>query len=367
LTGLYNRRGFNTLNPDLLLQLQSGTANGYIACFDLDHFKQINDVHGHATGDTALVEFATLLRSAFRKEGLFARLGGDEFLAMGIEAHPGAATEALAGLEQLLEARNAAGLSPFRLETSTGLLLLAPQDRHSLGELLARADAELYRNKEARHAGRPAAPPPPPPKEPQPVAVTHDFQYPWQEILHRLRATCELYDPELVRHHDRVGTIAAGLARHLALPAEQVERIRIAAAIHDVGKIGVSRTVLEHTGPLNAQELAIVRSHTEIGYRLLDGSEWAEIRCAADVAFSHHECWDGSGYPRALRGKEISLEARIVAIADVFDALRSERAYKEAWTDERVIAEMKLVRATQFDPDLFDVFLSSHAVLLPVA
>ena len=155
LTGLYNRRGFNTLNPDLLHQVQTGSARGYIACFDLDRFKQINDTHGHACGDSALVEFATLLRSAFRKEGLFARLGGDEFLAMGIEPHPGAAAEALATLEQLLAARNTSGASPFQLESSAGLLLLERDERRSLDELLAAADAELYRNKQARRAARP--------------------------------------------------------------------------------------------------------------------------------------------------------------------------------------------------------------------
>jgi diguanylate cyclase (GGDEF)-like protein len=155
LTGLYNRRGFNTLNPDILHQIRVGGAHGYLACFDLDRFKQINDVHGHACGDAALVEFATLLRNSFRKEGLFARLGGDEFLAMGIETHPGSAIEALAGLEHTLTVRNAAGLSPFALESSAGLLILAQDEKRSIDELLAVADAELYRNKEARHAARP--------------------------------------------------------------------------------------------------------------------------------------------------------------------------------------------------------------------
>jgi diguanylate cyclase (GGDEF)-like protein len=159
LTSLYNRRGFNTLNPEILQQVRTGESRGYIACFDLDRFKQINDTHGHACGDDALVEFATLLRSAFRKDGLFARLGGDEFLAMGIEPHPGAATEAVAALERMLAVRNEAGLSPFRLEASAGLLILMCDERRSLDELLAAADGELYRHKEARRAARLASPP----------------------------------------------------------------------------------------------------------------------------------------------------------------------------------------------------------------
>lgn len=184
---------------------------------------------------------------------------------------------------------------------------------------------------------------------------TKPFPQPWQEIVHRLQATCAAFDPELAGHQERVSVAAAALAGRLGLPAERVERIRIAAGLHDIGKIGVSRRVLHCSGRLSAEELALVRAHPEIGHILLDGSDWPELRVAADVALSHHECWDGSGYPHGLSGKAISLEARVVAIADVFDAMRSQRAYKEAWTDERVITEMKRERATHFDPDVFDV------------
>ncbi len=357
LTGLYNRRGFNTLNPELLQQLRGGTAQGYIACFDLDHFKSINDTHGHACGDAALVEFATALRSAFRKQGLFARLGGDEFLAMGIEPHPGAALESLAALEQSLVARNAAGGSPFRLEASAGLLLLDHHEQRSLDELLRLADEQLYRNKQARHAGRPvqlvAQPPQPAPLE----ASEPEFEHPWQEILHRLGRACERFDPSLARHHERVAELAGEIATRLELGGERVQRIRFAASIHDVGKIGVLRSILHRPSGLELQELAAIRSHTEIGHQLLAGSKWPEIRCAAEVALFHHEHWDGRGYPRQLAGEAIPLEARIVAVADVFDAMSSERSYKHAWSTTRVIAAMTESRGTQFDPRVFDVFL----------
>ena len=157
LTGLYNRRGFNTLVPELMQKVRGSSASGYLVCFDLDRFKVINDTYGHASGDAALVEFATLLRSAFRKDGLFVRLGGDEFLTMGIEREPGAAPEALAVLARLLEARNAAALTPFRIECSSGLVLFGREEQRSLDELLAEADAVLYRNKEARHAAERAS------------------------------------------------------------------------------------------------------------------------------------------------------------------------------------------------------------------
>lgn len=157
LTGLYNRRGFNTLVPELMQQVRGSSANGYLVCFDLDRFKGINDTYGHASGDAALVEFATLLRSAFRKDGLFVRLGGDEFLTMGIEREPGAAQEGVAALGRLLDARNAATLAPFLIESSSGLVVFGRDERRSLEELLTEADSVLYRNKEARHAAERAS------------------------------------------------------------------------------------------------------------------------------------------------------------------------------------------------------------------
>ena len=356
LTGLYNRRGLNTLSLDLMQQIRSGGAHGYIACFDLDHFKEINDTHGHACGDAALVEFASLLRNAFHKDALFVRLGGDEFLAMGIEARPGAAAESIAQLERLLAARNATGTAPFQLLTSSGLQIIDHTERRPLDDLLGEADARLYRDKEARRTGRPVVAPPPIPPV-QSLANILAFQYPWQETIHRLGVICEMYDPELGGHQQRVAEISAEIARRLLLPPDRVELLRVAAGIHDVGKIGVPRKVLERTGPLRAKDVAAIRAHAENGYKLLLGSEWPEIRCAADVAYAHHECWDGSGYPRGLRGEAIPLFARIVAVADVYDAMRSERSYKEAWDEARVIEEMRSMRGTRFDPSILDVFL----------
>jgi len=181
----------------------------------------------------------------------------------------------------------------------------------------------------------------------------------WREVVHRLQAVCHAYDPELAGHNERVSAAAAALAHRLGLPKARIERIRIAAALHDVGKIGIPLAVLHRAGRLSAKELALIRSHSEIGYQILDGSQLPEIRCAAEVALCHHEHWDGTGYPRGLKGTAIPLEARIVSIADVFDAMRSRRAYKEAWTDERVITEMKQGRAVHFDPEVFDVFVAA--------
>lgn len=181
----------------------------------------------------------------------------------------------------------------------------------------------------------------------------------WSGVVGCLRAACLEFDPELAAHQDRVAAVAVMLAERLGLPGERIERIRLAASLHDVGKLGISREVLHRNGRLTPEELARVRMHPEIGHRILSGAEDPELRLAAEVALRHHESWDGGGYPGGLAGKVIPLEARLVTIADVFDAMRSARAYKEAWTEERVVAEMKRERGIRYDPDLFDTVFAA--------
>ena len=158
LTGLYNRRGFNTLNPDILAQVKSSGARGFLGFFDLDRFKQINDTLGHARGDEALKEFAAALQGTFRKNTLIVRLGGDEFVIMGVEAQAGQVAWNLQSLERSLAERNASGDVRFPLETSMGIVYF---DRHAtptIEELSAAADAALYEHKQARKSARAAAP-----------------------------------------------------------------------------------------------------------------------------------------------------------------------------------------------------------------
>lgn len=154
LTGLYNRRGFNTLNPDIIQKVKQSDARGYLCYFDLDRFKQINDELGHAKGDEALAEFSATLQSIFRKDALLVRLGGDEFVAMGIENQPGQIDETLQALEIVLSVRNTQGSSGFNLEASAGVTYFTKEGPLSLDELTAAADAALYKNKEGRRHAR---------------------------------------------------------------------------------------------------------------------------------------------------------------------------------------------------------------------
>ena len=159
------------------------------------------------------------------------------------------------------------------------------------------------------------------------------------------------------KHTQRVRQNSALLARALNLPEEQVELIRQAAPLHDVGKIGIPDHVLLKPGRLTAEEFEQMKSHATIGAGTLSGSRFPLLQLAEEIAITHHERWDGTGYPRALKEEEIPLVGRIVAIADVFDALTHERPYKEAWTEEEAIAELERQKGRQFDPRVVEAFL----------
>jgi len=188
-------------------------------------------------------------------------------------------------------------------------------------------------------------------------------------MILRMSRMAELRDPkETGPHVNRVAAYATELYRRWAVkqnlgdPAEIVrsaDLFRMAAMLHDVGKIGIDDAILKKPGPLTDEEYNIMKTHTEIGASLFADPQSEFDQLAADVSLSHHERWDGTGYPRGLKGKEISLWGRITSIADVYDALSCHRVYKPAWPEERVVAELKSQSGKQFDPDLVRVFLES--------
>ena len=176
------------------------------------------------------------------------------------------------------------------------------------------------------------------------------------EIIERLAKAAEFRDDNTGQHTERVGQMAALIAKQIALPDSQVSLIRRAAPLHDVGKIGIPDKILLKRGKLTTDEFAVVKTHTAIGARILSGSRFPILRLAEEIAFSHHERWDGEGYA-GIRSDSIPLAGRIVAIADVFDALTQQRPYKEAWPVDQAIAEVERQRGQQFDPKLVDAFL----------
>jgi putative two-component system response regulator len=187
---------------------------------------------------------------------------------------------------------------------------------------------------------------------------TRELEEAQLEILARLTLAAEFRDDETGQHTRRVGENAARIAAQLALPESEVELIRGAAPLHDVGKIAIPDAILLKPGPLSIEERTVMRSHTEIGARMLAGGRSDLLRLAEKVALSHHERWDGKGYPRGLRGPEIPLAARIVAIADFFDALMHDRPYREAWSPDRVFEEIRRETGAHFDPRVVDAFMA---------
>jgi putative two-component system response regulator len=178
------------------------------------------------------------------------------------------------------------------------------------------------------------------------------------EILERLSLAADYRDDATGRHTKRVGAISAAIARELSLAEDDVETIRMAAALHDIGKIAIPDSILRKPGPLTPEEKVIIQSHTTIGARMLSGSRSALMQQAETIALGHHEWWNGQGYPNALQGARIPLASRVVALADVVDALASDRPYRPAWDAESIRAEVARQSGRQFDPAVVDAYFA---------
>lgn len=185
-----------------------------------------------------------------------------------------------------------------------------------------------------------------------------------QETVERLTGAIEMHDSEPGRHVDRLARITSYLASQVGLDDDHIQLIRAAAPMHDVGKIATPEEILRKPGPLSPQERTEMERHTEIGHRILAGSQSELLQMAAQIALTHHEWFDGSGYPQGLKGEEIPIEGRIVAVADVFDALLSDRPYRPAMTTAQAIEIVRDGRGTHFDPEVVDVLLADSENLL---
>jgi putative two-component system response regulator len=180
-----------------------------------------------------------------------------------------------------------------------------------------------------------------------------------EETIHRLARAAELRDHETGQHIERVSRCSELIAQRLGLPHERCELLRIASPLHDIGKIAIPDHILRKPSSLSADERRIVQTHTTLGHAMLDGSREPLLQVGAEIAWTHHERFDGGGYPRRLAGTEIPLAGRIVAVADVFDALISDRVYRLALPVDEVIEAMQAERGAQFDPDPLEALLTA--------
>ncbi|QLG89795.1 DUF3369 domain-containing protein [Chitinibacter bivalviorum] len=181
-----------------------------------------------------------------------------------------------------------------------------------------------------------------------------------KELLLVIGDAIEQRSKETGMHVRRVALMCELLARKLGQSPEYCETIRYASPLHDIGKIGIPETILHKHGKLDPDEWAVMQTHAELGYQLLKNTKRVIAKMGAIIARDHHEKWDGSGYPRGLKGQDIPLEARIMAVVDVIDALASRRSYKEAWPDEAIITLLKAERGRHFDPDIVDLALATY-------
>jgi diguanylate cyclase (GGDEF)-like protein len=351
LTGLRNRRGFELAIERHFADAGPG-GDLSLLVIDLDHFKRVNDSLGHDAGDDVLRRFAILLREAAGEADVPTRLGGEEFALV----LPGAAeARALALAEQIraLVRREFDGFA-CPVSVSVGVAGRGPEARDA-AELRRAANRALYA---AKRLGRDRC-------------VVHHAQT--LEMLDALRdaddggaeqlaaamllaETLDLRDVATARHSETVGLYAEQIARELGFAADEIERVRAAGILHDIGKLGIADAILHKPGTLDDHEWAEIKGHPELGSRIL---EHANLRDIAAWVLHHHERVDGTGYPRALAGEEIPLEARILAVADAYEAMTSDRPYRAALPAAFALRELRAAAGTQFAPRVVEAFIAS--------
>ena len=319
LTGLGNRR---KLNLDLAAVLQDGSPRALVL-LDLNGFKTYNDSYGHGAGDMLLAQLGSALAHAVDAGSEAYRMGGDEFCVL---APLGPDLDELAS-------RCAAALATrgdgFSITAAHGAVTL-PDEGRDVSAVLALADARMYGHK---NAGRP-------PAAHQSAGV--------------LMAVVTERAPGLASHVRAVCRLACDAAEELGVTGTELEAIRHAAALHDIGKMAVPESILEKPGPLTDGEWALIRNHTVIGERILAAAPALE-RSARLVRWSHERV-DGTGYPDGLQAANIPLGSRIIFVADAFDAMVSERSYGERFSEAEALAELTRCAGTQFDASVVAAF-----------
>jgi putative two-component system response regulator len=196
--------------------------------------------------------------------------------------------------------------------------------------------------------------------------ANQELQEAYLDTIHRLVLAAEYKDEDTGDHIVRMSRYCALIAKKLGLPAKEVQNILYAAPMHDVGKIGISDKILIKPGKLTDEEFEVMKTHSIIGANILANSKAETLKVAEQIALSHHEKWNGKGYPQGLSGDNIPLVGRIVGLADAFDALTSKRPYKDPYTVEVALDIIKKERGEQFDPDIVDVFLKNIDEILKI-
>jgi two-component system, cell cycle response regulator len=325
LTGLGNRR---RLVRDLEAALHDG-AGSALMLFDLNGFKGYNDVYGHPAGDALLARLGARLGAAVGPDACAYRMGGDEFCVLA----PLRGGDTLELLERGANALGEEG-DGFEISAAHGCVLV-PEEANDAGTALGIADRRMYADK---------------------ASARRSADEQSRDVL--LKAL-EEHHPDLGDHVHDVGQLAEVVGRELGLAGQSLHHVRQAAELHDIGKVAVPRAILDKPGRLTDEEWAFIARHTLIGERILGAA--LALRPVARIVRASHEHFDGNGYPDGLRGHEIPLGARIVAVCDAYDAMTSDRPYQPRMSHEAALDELRRCAGGQFDPDVVDAFCRARA------
>jgi diguanylate cyclase (GGDEF)-like protein/putative nucleotidyltransferase with HDIG domain len=360
LTGLGNHRHFHERLERELRYAHERRLPLALCLVDVDDFKRVNDRFGHPAGDRLL----SLLAARLRQTGEAFRLGGDEFalLLPGYDEHA-----ALTAASSVVERIAALELEHVGSVTVSAGVAISPNHADERDELIRLADCALYWAKEyGKNRVRAYRPDVIELAELKRLASGPDRAARFRAAASLARAV-DARDVYTGSHSERVADLAARTARRLGLAEEDVELTRLAGSLHDLGKLAIPEEILRKPGPLTEPERIVLERHPQIGFRMLES---LGVDPVAEWVLHHHERWDGSGYPDGLAGERIPLGARIIFVADAFDAMTSERVYRSRVLPAEAIAELERCAGTQFDPDVIAAFaeeLSIEADLLEPA
>ncbi|MEX0745386.1 MAG: diguanylate cyclase [Phycisphaeraceae bacterium] len=351
LTGLLNRRAFDeVLDRELERARRSASQLSLLVC-DLDHFKQVNDRLGHQKGDVALERLSAVLNETKRRIDTTARMGGEEFALVLPETDPQGASMLAERVRTAVKRSFEADPVPFTMSIGVASF---PNHGRTPDALLGAADQALYA---AKALGRNCTVihDPDAARHLEALAQGSEADEYLSSVL-RLADTLGIRDAQAARHCERVGHYSEMTARALGLAPDVAERVRLAGVLHDVGTASVPESIMRKEGPLDEEEWAAIRKHPEAGARILGAVGLDEVR---DTVLAHQERVDGSGYPRGQRGEEIPLEARILAVADAYEAMTSGRPYKPALGPQEAGEQLLQGAGTQFDRRVVEAFLGA--------
>lgn len=324
LTGLYNRRFYEEEIKRLDIQ---GNLPMSIIIADVNGLKLVNDAFGHHKGDELLLKAAIAIQKACRKDDIFARWGGDEFVIL----LPNTKAEEVEGIIEKIKAQYSnEQVNTLSISISFGWDTKREIDE-DIQEVLKSAEDYMYKHKVIQNEGMRG------------------------NTINTIIHTLHEKNPREERHSKRVSEICQKIGKAIGFTEIEVSRLKVVGLLHDIGKIAIEEGILNKPGKLTQQEREEIKRHPDIGYRILSSSyEMLEI---ADCILAHHERWDGAGYPKGLKGEAIPKVARIVALADTYDAMTSERSYRKPLSENEVLAEIRNNAGSQFDPEIARVFV----------